>query len=151
MNIDPERLIYRIDKMEHPSRWVDAEIALMFDIEAYEGWGVKDHVRMHGIHATKALAEAGDDPSNVWYTRLPRYTASVDAVLAAFPGWAFPHMKYQIGNGWMCQVVNSIGKEFDEFHGASNADRPYGYVFAMLTALIRLQASQIRHREKVDV
>lgn len=148
MNIDSERLIYRIDNMEYPSRWVDAEIAIMFDIQAYAGWGVKDHIRIYGPDAIKTLADAGDDMTNIWYNALPRYTSSVDTVLASFPGWAFPHMKYRLGSGWMCQVENSLGIEFDEYTGTSHADRPYGYVFAMLTALIRLQAGQIRSREE---
>ncbi len=143
--VDGFELAHRLQHIDEPSRLIDAELGLFFDIEAYDGYKASDHIRIHGDDGIRSLAEQGERDQSIWKTMLPRYTASVDAVLATIPGWAFPYMTYDMG--WHCQMNNSIGIPFVEFKGNSRADRPYGFLLAMLAASVMIEASQQRHRE----
>lgn len=150
MKIDGFELGYRIQQMTAPDRRVDAELGIFFNVEAYEGYDVAEHVRIHGDDSINSLTIAGEKHQSIWHTALPRFTSSIDATMATIPGWAFPYLTYEIGIGWTCLMHNSIGIPFPEFKASSFADRPYGYNFAMLAASVIIEASQQRAKELID-
>ena len=71
-------LAERVEKAEGPDRRLDAEIAVAIDLQAYEGYGVRDAVRIGGL---QCLVEMAECRQNIWSSALPLYTASLDAAM----------------------------------------------------------------------
>lgn len=86
---DLHALAERVEALTGPDRAVDAEIAIAVNHRVYPGLSAMDIVRLSGAKDAAAfLAELADNPQNVWYEGLPRYTASIDAAMKLVPdGW----------------------------------------------------------------
>ena len=132
-------IVERIEQAEGASREMDAEIALSMPDRFFDaGPQWTGGPRMIGeIDRDGNRCTPGNAPDML----VPAYTASLDAAMTLVPSWCFPHMRYDFGRGWVCEMHNSIGIPFAEYVGSSLADRPHGFLLALLAAALKARAS----------
>jgi hypothetical protein len=71
-------LAERCEQATGPDRELDVRMGEAIDLQAYEGFGIRDTLRLGSIERAVEMAESHQ---NIWNTALPRYTASLDAAM----------------------------------------------------------------------
>jgi hypothetical protein len=125
-----------------PDRELDVLIGEIMDVKAHGDFGIRQSLKIVGLDE---MARDADDQGNVWFEKLPRYTASYDAImtLAGADSRRIEHGTYENGTGWAYVYLQN---EEGECVGEANADSE---LLALLAAMLTAKTLRILREEPI--